>query len=174
MNRPATTKTESSGSSRQPRRCRHGEIAEVFVSNTLENPARQFYRCPLWKEKNADCKYFQWVVEDAPIMETPASSVRSAFRRGNDDHNRLSRDCQCWGGTNSEDFKTDKVMKDLMNMMVVLRAISETQLSIAEDLKELKSKVYSYENGVWCALTVVSATFVLFVAFMFMLSSTKL
>ncbi|CAN0846563.1 hypothetical protein LINGRAHAP2_LOCUS4510, partial [Linum grandiflorum] len=95
---------------RQTKRCRHGEIAEVFVSSTLENPGRQFYRCPLWKEKSEDCKYFQWAVEDASMVETPASFVRSAFRRANDDHNRLSRDCSCWGGRNVNDNTPDKVM----------------------------------------------------------------
>ncbi|CAN1222384.1 hypothetical protein LINGRAPRIM_LOCUS561 [Linum grandiflorum] len=170
MNRISATKTESSGSSRQAKRCRHGAQAHVLVSGTLKNPGRQFYKCPLWKEKNANCKYFQWADEDASMVESPGSSVRNDFRRSDEEPNRILRDCLCWVGM--KDTKMDRAMKDLQDMKVELRSISEAQVTIVEEVKKMKSKTYISKNGVWFAPTVLAATLVLLVAFV--LLSVKL
>ncbi|CAN0875094.1 hypothetical protein LINGRAHAP2_LOCUS10629, partial [Linum grandiflorum] len=155
MSRISATKTESGGSSRQAKRCRHGAEAHVLVSSTLENPGRQFYRCPPWKEKNADCKYFQWADEDASMVESPGSCVRNDFRRYDEEPNRILRDCPCWVGM--KDTKMDRVMKDLQDMKVELRSISEAQVTIVEEVKKMKSKTYISENGVWFGLSVLGA-----------------
>ncbi|MED6139881.1 hypothetical protein PIB30_088103 [Stylosanthes scabra] len=47
-------------------------------SKTKANPGRWFFRCPLWKNKQGGCNYFQWMDEtyiDAPdVAECSTSS----------------------------------------------------------------------------------------------------
>ncbi|RYQ95149.1 uncharacterized protein LOC107611423 [Arachis ipaensis] len=54
---------EDSGSKQYDGMCRCSLAVVALRSKTNTNPGRWFLRCPLWKNKNQDCKYFQWIDE---------------------------------------------------------------------------------------------------------------
>nr|XP_025678936.1 uncharacterized protein LOC112778874 [Arachis hypogaea] len=54
---------EDSGSKQYDGMCRCSLAVVALRSKTNANPGRWFLRWPLWKNKNQDCKYFQWIDE---------------------------------------------------------------------------------------------------------------
>ncbi|CAN0873575.1 hypothetical protein LINGRAHAP2_LOCUS10412, partial [Linum grandiflorum] len=120
----STSIPESSGSSCRPRQCRHRQIASILISGTVENPGRQFYRCPLWKDKRADCRYFQWVDEDPATVETLPASVLSHYRPPN----TQGRD----------ELEMDNLKNDLQDMKDELKLLSTGQAVVTDDMKELQ------------------------------------
>ncbi|XP_057733990.1 uncharacterized protein At4g04775-like [Arachis stenosperma] len=54
---------EESGMKKYDGMCRCSLAVIALRSKTNANPGRWFFRCPLWKNKNQDCKYFQWIDE---------------------------------------------------------------------------------------------------------------
>ncbi|CAN1751800.1 hypothetical protein LINPERHAP1_LOCUS4451 [Linum perenne] len=46
-------------------KCKHQREAVVKVAGTPKNMGRSFYRCPLWKDRNADCGFFRWIDESS-------------------------------------------------------------------------------------------------------------
>ncbi|CAN0925691.1 hypothetical protein LINGRAHAP2_LOCUS34905 [Linum grandiflorum] len=49
--------------------CGHKCEAVVKVAATAMNRGRQFYRCPFWQDKTADCKFFRWASDRQQIAE---------------------------------------------------------------------------------------------------------
>ncbi|CAN1172978.1 hypothetical protein LINPERHAP2_LOCUS30384 [Linum perenne] len=49
--------------------CKHQREAVVKVAGTPKNMGRSFYRCPLWKDRNADCGFFRWIDESSQGYE---------------------------------------------------------------------------------------------------------
>ncbi|CAN0925291.1 hypothetical protein LINGRAHAP2_LOCUS34668 [Linum grandiflorum] len=49
--------------------CGHQCEDVVKVAATARNRGCQFYRCPFWQEKTADCKFFRWVSDRQQTAE---------------------------------------------------------------------------------------------------------